>query len=223
MIGAVLRRLRTFARDIRGGAAIELALGAVVLISISAMCFDLYSRVRADTASARLASTMADYISRETDPDGDDLKALGKFLYTHELKVPANLVYAITAFRRPPGDPREPVEVLWSDASIRFGDETVTGTIADGCARHATDGGNPALPRGFDMAAGEVLIMVEVCARLTREGSLVGQFIAGEIYRLHAVPAREPDAPPSPPAYERTAGLSPWPLTCMRLGCGSAS
>ncbi|MDE0172379.1 MAG: hypothetical protein OYH76_05590 [Defluviicoccus sp.] len=206
MIGAVLRRPRTFARDTRGGAAIELALGAVVLISICAICFDLYSRVRADTASARLASTMADYVSRETEPDGDDLRALGKFLYTQELKVPANLVYAITAFRRPPGDPPEPVEVLWSDASIRFGDETVTGTIAGGCARHATADGKPALPGGFDMAAGEVLIVVEVCARLTREGSLVGRFIAGEIYRLHAVPAREPDTPPSPPAYERTEG-----------------
>ena len=208
MIGAVLRRPRAFARDNRGGAAIELALGAVVLISICAMCFDLYSRVRADTASARLAATMADYVSREIEPDGDDLKALGEFLYTHELKVPANLVYAITAFRRPPGDPPEPVQVLWSDASIRFGDETVTGTIADGCARHATADGKPALPRRFDMAAGEVLIVVEVCARLTREGSLVGRFIAGEIYRLHAVPAREPDTPPARPAYERTAGLS---------------
>ena len=213
MIGAVLHHPRAFARDTRGGAAIELALGAVVLIASCAMCFDLYSRVRADTASARLASTMADYVSRETEPDGDDLKALGEFLYTHELKVPANLVYAITAFRRPPGYPPEPVEVLWSDASIRFGDETVTGTIADGCARHTTDDGKSALPGGFDMAAGEVLIIVEVCARLTREGSLVGQFIAGEIYRLHAVPAREPDTPPSPPAYERTAGLSPRPPT----------
>lgn len=195
-----LFRLRAFARGRRGGAAIELALGAVVLLSVSALCFDLYSRVKADTASARLASVMADYVSRDAKPDGDELEALGEFLYRNELKLPANLVFAISAFRRPPGDPLPPVELLWSDASIRFGDETVTKTIAASCTRYVAAGNKSGLPSGFAMAGGEVLVVVEVCARLTREGSLVGRFIGGEIYRLHATPAREPQSPPSKPA-----------------------
>ena len=200
-----LHRLRAFVSGNRGSAAIELALGAVVLLSAAALCFDLYSRIRADTASGRLASVMADYVSRDTEPDGDELKALGKVLYTHELRLPANLVYAITAFRRPPGDPPQSEAVLWSDASIRFGDETATEAIAGDCPRYVADGGGSGLPGGFAMAEGEVLIVVEVCAQLTREGSLVGRFIGGEIYRLHAVPQRDPGTPASKPVYSEAA------------------
>ena len=97
-----------------------------MLISTSVLCFDLYSRIKADTAIARMAVTMADYVSRDADPDGEEMKALGGYLYDHELGVPANLVYVVTALHQPPGDPRPDVVVLWSDNTIRFGDPTVT-------------------------------------------------------------------------------------------------
>ena len=48
------------------------------------------------------------------------------------------------------------------------------------------------------MSAGEVEIVVELCARLTRAGSLTGRFISSDIYRHHAVPGRVP-APPVQP------------------------
>ncbi len=207
MIRKLPCHLRGFARDVRAGATIELALGAVVLVLIAATCFDLYSRIKSDTAGARLASVMADYVSRDAEPDGDGLKTLGEFLYRNDLRVPANLVYAITAFQRPTGDPQGAVKVLWSDNSIRFGDETVTESLADGCTRFVGDDGTSGLPGEFDMAGGEVLIVVEVCARLTREGSLTGRFVSGDIYRLHAVPAREPTTPPSRPTYSQQAGV----------------
>ena len=98
-------RLRAFAHDTRGAAPIELAIGAVILVAISFLCFDLYSRVKADTAGVRMAVTMAEYISRDAAPDGNELSALGTFLYTHELGVPADLVYVLTALRQPTGDP----------------------------------------------------------------------------------------------------------------------
>lgn len=205
MMRSALSRIRAFACDVRGGAAIEFALGSVVLVSVCALCFDLYSRIRADTASARLAGIMADYVSRDAETDGDGLKALGEFLYLNELKVPADVVYAISAFRRPSGDPPEPVKMLWSDNSIRFGDEAVTANLASDCARYAAGEGKSGLPAGFDMSAGEVVIVVELCARLTREGSLTGRFIGGDIYRHHAVPAREPETPPSRPTYSQAA------------------
>ena len=210
MIYTLLHSVRSFAREARGGAAIELALGAVVLVLVSGMCFDLYSRIKADAAGARLAAVMADYVSRDTEPEGDGLRALGAFLYENDLRVPANLVYAITAFRRPPGDPSEPVEVLWSDTTIRFGDDAVTQLLAGDCARYVASDGSAGLPAGFHLEAGAVLIVVEVCARLTREGSLTGRFFSGRIYRLHAVPAREPATPPTRPTYTQEAGsLSP--------------
>ena len=200
MLRATLAALTSFVRDRRGSASLEFAFGAVALIGVSAVCFDLYSRVSADTAVSRMAATMADYVSRDTAPDSAELTALSAFLNEHELGVPANLAYVITAFRQPAGNPLPAVEVLWSDDSIRVGDTTITAALADGCARHLTADAAAALPATFAMAAGEVLVIAEACARLTREGSLTGRFVAGDIYRLHAVPVRDPSNPPSAPA-----------------------
>ena len=91
---------RAFLRDARGGASMELGLGVVVLLGIALLCFDLYARVTAETSSMRVAATMADYVSRDTETQGPDLVALGEFLHAHELGVPADLVYVISALRR---------------------------------------------------------------------------------------------------------------------------
>ena len=220
MLRALFPALRSFVRDQRGSAGIELALGAVALIGVATVCFDLYTRVKADTAASRVAVTMADYVSRDAEPDGDELAALGAFLHEHELGVPADLAYVITAFRQPPGDPRPAVEVLWSDDSIRVGDATATRELADGCPRHVTAADSADLPDDFAMDAGEVLVIAEVCARLTREGSLTGRFVAGDIYHLHAVPVRDPNNPPSAPAFSMAAPrgtpANPSPTTPQR-------
>ena len=206
VIAFLLVRLHGFARDPRGSASIELAIGSLVLISTAALCFDLYSRIKADTAVARMAVTMADYVSRDADPDGNEMKALGAYLCKHELAVPANLVYVVTALHQPPGDPRPDVAVLWSDDTTQCGDSTVTEDLAPQCARFVGEGGAANLPDGFTMADDEVLIVAEVCARLTREGFLTDEFIAGGIYRLHALPARDPDRQPTTPDYAERAG-----------------
>ena len=218
-IPAPLPALRGYLRDARAAAAIELALGAVVLIGISALCFDLYSRIKADTAAARVAVTMADYVSRDVAPDGGALTALGRFLHAHELRVPANLVFVITAFRRPDGDGAA-LERLWVDDTIRIGDATATGTLAEDCVRLTLNAeGDPALPADFTMAASEVVIVVEVCARLTREGSITGRFVAGDIYRVHALPFRDPDEVPAAPTRAETiAALGPRAPLLLALG-----
>ena len=177
-----------------------------MLVTVLAACFDLYSRIKADAAGARVAVVMAEYVAGATAPDGNEMNALGAFLHEHEFGIPANLVYVISAFRQPPGEPPPALALLWSDDSIRFGDAAVTGALAGTCAQFVGERHEPALPDGFTMAAGEVLIIAEVCAQLTREGSLTGRFLAGDIYRLHAVPARDPSQPPAEPAY---SGLTP--------------
>ena len=231
-IASPLVRWLAFVRDSRGAASIELALGAVTLLSVSALCFDLYSRIKADTAAARMAATMADYVSRDTAPNGDEMTALGRYLHGHELGVPANVVYVVSALRQPPGDPLPATTVLWSDASIRVGDSTATASIATDCPRFGAEGGAADLPDGFAMSPGEVVIIAEVCARLTREGSLTGRFVAGDVYRLHALPAREPDTIPAKPVHSAWnggssfahrelepldgAGPGPWPARRFR-------
>ena len=174
-----------------------------MLLGISVLCFDLYSRVGADTAGARMAVTMADYVSRDAAPNGDELAALGEFLREHELGGNADVVYVLTAFRQPPGDPRPAIEVLWSDDGIRVGDATVTDALVGECARLVDENGDGNLPAAFrsGMTAGEVLVVAEVCARLRREGSITGRFIVGDIYFLHALPARDPNEAPIAPVY----------------------
>ena len=209
MSASLIDRLRAFARSSRGGAPIELALGSVVMLSSVVLCFDLYSRIEADTSITRMAATMADYVSRETAPDGAEMNALGQFLHDHELHVPADVVYVVTALHQPSGVPRPDVDVLWSDDTIRIGDPAVTAQLAAGCARHVDDGGAAVLPDDFTMSDDEIVVIAEVCARLTREGSMTGKFIAGDIYRLHALPARDPDQRPVRPAHVQTSSGHP--------------
>ena len=206
MLVPVFFRLRAFGRDERGATPIELALGAVVLVSTAALGFDLYSLSNANTAIGRMAATMADYVSRDTDPVGDEMSALGGYLYTHELPVPAHLVYVVTALHQPSGDPSPGLDVLWSDDTIRFGDSTATAELAAGCARFVDEDGAAVPPDGFTMADDEVLIIAEVCVRLTREGSLTGRLVAGDLYRLHALPARDPDQRPAAPTHSAHDG-----------------
>ena len=193
---------QTFLRDRRAAASIEIALGAVVLVALSALAFDLYSRLEADTASARIAVTMAEYVSHETAPDGDQLTALGGFLHRSELRAPAHLVYVITAVQRPPGD--RLAEVLWIDDAIRFGDAGTTQDLADACAQHGNAGWQTTLlgePSRTGMSAGETVVVVEICARLPRQGGLTSRLVAGDIYRLHVLPVRNTDQAPSRPTY----------------------
>ena len=190
---------RAFAHDTRGGATVELAIGAVMLLAIAVLGFDLYSRVEADTAGARMAATMAEYVSRETEPVGeygDQITALGRFLYEQELGVPADLVYVISAIAQPGSG--DPAQVLWVD-TIPLGDEDTTMEIAAACGSFGAENGDASLPDDFTMAAGEVVVVAEVCVRLRREGSLTGRFIAGDIRRLHVLPTRNQDEPPPKP------------------------
>jgi len=201
--------LRAFVVDARGSAGIELALGAVVLLGVAGLCFALYSRVEADTAGARVAATLADYVSRGPDTaggalDGAGLKALGAFLHAHEL-AGADLVLVVSALRPGAGAPKP--EVLWSDDTLRYGDAKVTEALAGGCSRfvRTPEGAASAtaakpLPGGFTPAAGEVVAVVELCAR---PGGVAGPF-AGDIYRHHVLPVREPEKAFPAPVHARS-------------------
>lgn len=209
------------AREERGSAGIELGIGAVVVLTVAALAFDLYSRVGADTATARIAATMADYVSRETAPDGDEIAALGRYLHGHELKAPAALVYVISAVRQPPGN--SAAETLWDDDTVRIGDTEVTAELVDDCRERGKAAWRDAVlgdrsdPEALALSANDVVIVVEVCARLVAQGTLTSRFVSGNIYRLHALSARNPETPPARPVHttaedgdaEDTAFLDP--------------
>ena len=183
-----------------GAASIELALGAVVLITVASLSFDLYTRVGADTASARMAVTMAAYVSLDPAPSVTQMEKLAEFLNAHELGVPADLVYAVTAIHKPAGNP---VAVLWGGPHLlHFGSATVTNELAERCPRFVDRSTPPVpvLPSHLSMLEDGVLIATEVCVRLKREGSLSGRILAGDVYRFHILPARTRGKIPAKPA-----------------------
>ena len=182
--------VRAFVRGSRGAAAIGLALGVSALITVSLLGFDLYSRIEAGANAGRMAAVMAEYVSREDAPDGAQLDALAQYLHERDLGAPADVVYVISVLREPAGT--DPATVSWVD-TIASGETTATGAIAGSCGEFGAEGGAASLPAGFAMADREVAVIVEVCARLRREGSFTGRFITGDVYRLSALPAHDPD------------------------------
>lgn len=204
--GSVRAAIRRFARNCRGGAVLEFALGAVVLTTTAAACFDIYSRITADTALGRMAVTMADYVSLEVAPQKAQLRTLGEFLHDHELGIPADLAFVVTAIHQPPGTPLPALRVLWkhdkpAPDGLRFGNASVTAALANDCARYVDSAGTTiTLPAGFTMLADEVVIIAEACARPTVQGSLISVLGGGDMYRVHALPFRDSTQQPAPPA-----------------------
>ena len=132
---------------------------------------------------------MADYVSRDAAPNLARMRSLGQFLHDYELEAPGALVFVVSAFHRPTA--ADPIQLLWSDDSIRIGEATTTQEIADNCPGQVDADNNPNLATGFTMDAEETLIVVEACIRLSAQGSFTGKFADGDIYGLYAVPARE--------------------------------
>ena len=176
-----------------------------MVLAIAVLVIDVYSLVGARTASAQIATTMADYVSVETAPDGDQMAALGRYLYEKELGAPAELVFLISAVQQPPGDDAAAV-ALWDDDTIRIGEAEKTAALAQECRLRGQQGWRLALlgqgdDRSIVLAPNDVVVVVEVCAKLLRQGMLTSRFVTGNIYRLHALPARNTEQPPAQPVH----------------------
>ena len=216
-------RLERLVNEERASAPIELAIGAVAILAVSAVAFDLYSLTRANAAGERIAATMADYVSQESAPDGDEMAALGKFLHERELRMPSALVYVISAVHQPAGG--DPAEKLWSDAKIRFGEEEDTAALAQECQSRGRNGWFKAMigaDATLKLEANSVVIVVEVCAKLEREGRL-SEMVAGNLYRIHALPARGTGGKPSEPSHSTpseaaaaSTGEGTWPTASLQ-------
>ena len=204
----LLAPFRRLAREQRASVGIELAIAAFALTTIAGAAFDVISLARASTAGARVAATMADYVSRESEPDGDEMDELGAFLHEREFRNPSALVYVISAVRKSAGDNSYPY--VWPDEPddgnfiIRSGDSETT---TDLLARCQTQGTWRTALSGDDAVTledNDVVIVVEVCVKMLREGMLTEKF-SGILYRIHAMPARGSGGAPAAPTRSSTS------------------
>ena len=192
------------ARDERGSAGVELAIGAIVVVTIALIAADFYILTKVGVAGGRIAATMADYVSRERAPNGDEMLNLGQYLHDQELNAPTHLVFVVSAVQQPAGTGA--ARSLWVDDTIRFGDADETSALAVECTNRGNDGWRKALLGLGSTAATEtlpldtVVIVVEVCVKPSQLGMLTSEFVTGMIYRLHVLPVRDKNqrAPATP-------------------------
>ena len=196
----LLAPFRRLAREQRASAGLEFALWtALVLLPVALLAFDVISLARASTAGARVAATMADYVSRESEPDGDKMDELGAFLHEREFRNPSALVYVISAVHKLAGDKSYPK--VWPDQNfiIRSGDSETTTDLLARCQTqgtwHTALSGDEAV---ITLQDNDVVIVVEVCVKMLREGILAQEF-SGILYRIHAMPARGSGGAPAAP------------------------
>lgn len=191
---------RGFIRGRSGSALIELGLAAFVMILVFMVVFDVYAMVKSRSASGRLAVILSDFVARETGSDyGEQLDALGQYLYEQELGSSVDVVYVISVVQKPTGND---AAVVWTDDTMRFGDSTRTDSLADECEVLGTVGWKTML-LGTDptvpLADGDAVVVAEVCAQLLGAGFLTSSVFTGNTYRVHVTPFRTPSQiPPSP-------------------------
>lgn len=194
------KTIHCFIRGRSGSAMIELGLAIFVMIVVFMVVFDVYAMVKSRSASGRLAVILSDFVARETGSDyGDQLDALGQYLYEQELGSSVDVVYVISVVEKPTGDD---AAVVWTDDTMRFGDSTRTASLADECAQLGTAGWKTMLV-GTDatvpLADGDAVVVAEVCAQLLGAGFLTSSLFTGNAYRVHVTPFRTPSQiPPSP-------------------------
>ena len=191
--GAGTARARRFGRDTRGSAGLEFAVGACVVLGLAVVCFAVYSRVEATTSASRIAVAMAEYISREEVPDGDQLDALAGFLRDLELGAGYAVLVVTTAVHKEAG---QPAGVRWIDR-IALGDQTATTELENTCKGRRAQDGTAALGPHFAMDDGETVFVVEVCAR-GGAASLPAAW-TGDLHYHYLLPTRHPDVIPGPP------------------------
>ena len=190
-----LRSLKNYLCDQRGVAAIECALGTVVMVAASLLALDLYRLAGTQTTIAHVAVSLADTVSRAEPPgltepelrqtmDGF-VQSLAELL--HEEQFPtANANFVVAAVYKAPGSTS--LTALWSKEVVLLGTNQTPLTSCQSANQQneIKISTNPvALPTGFSMTDREIVIVAEVCVERTNTA------FPGEVYAHYIVPSRD--------------------------------
>ncbi len=172
-----LRAAGRFLRNTRGAAALESAIGAVVLVTTSVLAFDLYTRATATATGLNVAVTVAEYVSREAKPKASELAALAEFLHG-KFFPQADAAFVVVAGQGS-ADPDQIWAEEWIKKDMFFGQNAST-DLAE-CSQVARDGP----PAALGLEAGEIVVVAEVCVK---HGD-------GVSYYHHILPTRSDTVP----------------------------
>ncbi len=170
-----------FIRNERGAAALESALGAVALITVSVLAFELYVRATAPPVGLNTAVTVAEYVSLEAQPAATQIEALAKFLH-REFFPQAATVFVVTAVEGQTA-PQKPT-MLWNKV-IAVGPNAAADTGLASCSQVAGENNTATPPEALKLEDDEIVIVAEVCVKQ-----------ADEVARYHHIlPTRSDIAP----------------------------
>ena len=166
-VHALGRTLRSFLADCRGAAALETALGTVVMVTATALFFDVYSLAAAKHTLLLDAVSMGDYASRDEQISATHIKDLAEFLYT-ENHDPLNAGFRVSAFT---GVANAKASRAWE----------VTGTFgaASGVASDALKACTKVTPPPDELKlkAGETAIVARVCVEQDDKSGLHASYL----------------------------------------------
>ena len=197
-------RLRNYLRDRRGAAAVEFALGTVVMVTASLLALDLYRLAGMQTTVTHVAVSLADTVSRkEPEPHvpgglteaelrrkmSDFVQSLSELL--HEEQFPtSNANFVVAAVYKEPGNTA--LTAPWSEEVVVL--SNATGSLTSCAPANQTNeieihaNANPiTLPERFTrtMADREIVIVAEVCVERTNTA------FPGPAYAHYIVPSRD--------------------------------
>jgi len=180
---AVLLIAWRFLRNTRGAAALESAIGAVVLVTTSTLAFDLYTRVTATATGLNVAVTVAEYVSREAQPKKSEIDALATFLHG-KFFPQAAAAFVVVAVQGATGQNQQ---WTWTK-QILVDSDASTDTDLDKCSKVAGANKKATPPAALKLEKREIVIVAEVCVKRGDEVS----------YSHHILPTRSDTVPAKP-------------------------
>ncbi len=174
----------SFGTSDSGSAALECALGTVVLLTASVLTLDLYRLSTAQARTAHSAVTMAEYVSQEAMPVANYIRDLSQYLYNHQIS-PSLAAFVTSAVQKASGN--DAPTVLWARQDL-FGTNAASDDDIANCGKVGNTGTDAVLPTELAIQAGEVVIVAEVCIRQDDDF----------VYQHHILPVRVDTVPPAP-------------------------
>ena len=178
-----MRTWKRYVRNGRGAAAVEAALGIVVLVSSSALMFEVYTSASTQATGLHAAVAVADYVSRDESPHQTEIEALTKVVHGQSFAhaAAAFVVFAAEGVEQQSGQAPKPPTILWS-TQVNVGPDADTDTDLAACSRFT---GTSATALPLALSPGEVAVVAEVCIK--QAGAVT--------YAHHILPARPDTAP----------------------------
>ena len=183
--GVALRAAWRFLRNTRGAAALEGAIGAVVLVTASVLAFNLYTQASVPANGLNAAVTVADYVSREEQPAKSQIDDLATFLH-REFFSQADMAFVVVVVQGKTAQGATVQSQQWTWTKQILADQNAgPDADLDACSRTIGENSLATTPAALKLEAGEIVIVAEVCVK----------HADGVAYYHHILPTRSDTVP----------------------------